>query len=80
MSLRGFSLYISGCLGSVGGVPSKVTSEFTGGLRAMLGDWSVVSGTRAETNGFEDPTYTAELAQRDVLASWVYVFLTKKTS
>lgn len=57
----------------VGG-PSKVTSEFTGGLRAMLGDWSVGT-TRPEANGFEDPTYTAELAQRDVLASWLYVFI-----
>ena len=45
----------------------NVTSEFTGGLRAMLGDWSVGT-TRPEANGFEDPTYTAELAQRDVLA------------
>ena len=56
------------------GVPPRVTSEFTGGLRAMLGDWSVGT-TRPEANGFEDPTYTAELAQRDVLASWLYVFI-----
>lgn len=47
----------------------NVTSEFTGGLRAMLGDWSVNRPRESfPSNGFEDPTYTAELAQRDVLA------------
>ncbi len=50
----------------------------------MFTDWSGVHPASRESfgpsNGFEDPTYTAELAQRDVLASWVDwgVFTKKK--